>query len=127
MLIKLSSNIFDRKTSIDEALVKQAKLELLKDLYDSKIVGNFYYYNNSYNLLEEKKVLHGIERGKIIILNYAPEHRKLGDNIDRIKDGIINKNNNFDQNFQLSPSTPSLKAIGKTVKLGKQADVPYTI
>ena len=52
MLIKLSSNIFDRKTSIDEALVKQAKLELLKDLYDSKIVGNFYYYNNSYNLLE---------------------------------------------------------------------------
>ena len=49
VLIKLSSNIFDRKTSTDEALVKQAKLELLKDLYDSKIMGNFYYYNNSYN------------------------------------------------------------------------------
>ena len=56
VLIKLSSDIFDRKTSTDEALVKQAKLELLKDLYDSKIMGNFYYYNNSYNLLEKKSV-----------------------------------------------------------------------
>ena len=55
VLIKLSSDIFDRKTSTDEALVKQAKLELLKDLYDSKIMGNFYYYNNSYNLLEKKR------------------------------------------------------------------------
>lgn len=44
-----------------------------------------------------------------------------------MKDGIVNKNYDFDQNFQLSPSTPSLKTVGERVKLIKPANIPYKI
>lgn len=42
-----------------------------------------------------------------------------------MKDGIVNKNYDFDQNFKLSPSTPSLKTVGERVKLIKPADISY--
>ena len=44
-----------------------------------------------------------------------------------MKDGIVNKNYDFDQHFQLSPSTPSLKTVGERVKLIKPANIPYKI
>ena len=73
-LVKWVSNfdckLFYRKTSTDKSLIKQAKLVLLINMFDSEILGNALYDNNSYNLLEErKKVLNGIECGKIIIPN----------------------------------------------------------
>ena len=40
-----------------------------------------------------------MKHGKIIILNYAPGYRTFSDNIDRIKDGNINKNYDVGQNL----------------------------
>ena len=63
----------------------------MKDLYDREKVGYFYYDK------EEKQCY--VECGKIIILNCAPGYRKFSDNIDKIKDGNINKNYDVGQNF----------------------------
>ena len=43
LLIKFLSNIFCAKTIIDKALVEQAKLELLIDMYDDRI-NNFLHF-----------------------------------------------------------------------------------
>ena len=101
-LVKWVSNfdckLFYRKTSSDKALIKQAKFELLINMFDSEIVGNALYDNNSYNLLEErKKVLNGIECGKIIIPNWTPDYRNFSDVISRIKDEIVQRDCGFDQ------------------------------
>lgn len=41
LLLKILNSIFNGKTSIDKALVKQVKLEVLINLYDNKITDNF--------------------------------------------------------------------------------------
>ena len=41
LLLKILNSIFNRKTSIDKALVKQVKLDVLINLYDNKITDNF--------------------------------------------------------------------------------------
>ena len=53
--IQLLSNNFTGKTRVDEASIKQAKLELQVNLFNDNIMDNFSYDNNSYNLLEERK------------------------------------------------------------------------
>ena len=41
LLLKILNSIFNGKTSIDKALVKQVKLDVLINLYDNKITDNF--------------------------------------------------------------------------------------
>ena len=53
--IQLLSNNFTSKTRVDEASIKQEKLELQVNLFNDDIIDNFSYDNNSQSLLEERK------------------------------------------------------------------------
>ena len=62
----------------------------------------------------------GIECGKIIIPKYTPDCRSFTDAINRIKDKISSKGHDFDQEFQLSPSSST-----SPLKLKNQAKTSF--